>query len=167
MYSLIINGNYLFAGTENGIFLTTNNGLNWIQKNQGFDTVRSVGELFIANNYIFAGTFEQSIWRRPLSEIIGIQKISSEVPTKYSLLQNYPNPFNPSTIIRYEIPKSCFVKLVIYDILGKEVEILVNEKQNEGTYEVTFYVSKYQSGVYFYKLETENYSETKKMLLIK
>ena len=59
-------------------------------------------------------------------------------PQKYYLSQNYPNPFNPSTNIRYEIPKNGFVKLVVFDILGREVQTLVNEKQNAGTYEVTF-----------------------------
>jgi len=82
-------------------------------------------------------------------------------------MQNYPNPFNPSTSIRYEIPKTGLVKIVIFDENGREVESLVNEKQTAGTYEATWDASKYPSGVYFYRLTTESYSETKKMILLK
>ena len=74
---------------------------------------------------------------------------------------------SPSTNIRYELPKSGLIKLVVFDMLGREIETLLNEKQNAGTYEVTFNASQYSSGVYFYRLTTDNFSETKKMLLIK
>jgi hypothetical protein len=102
-----------------------------------------------------------------LSEFVGINQISELVPSSYTLQQNFQNPFNPSTNIRYELPKSGFVKLVVFDALGREVETLVNEKQTPGTYEVTFDASKYSSGVYYYKLITDGFSETKKMILIK
>lgn len=99
--------------------------------------------------------------------IARIIQIGKSIPNQLSLSQNYPNPFNPSTNIRYEIPKNSNVKLVVYDALGKEVETLVNDKQNAGTYEATLNASIYPSGIYFYKLETENYSVTKKMVLVK
>ena len=98
---------------------------------------------------------------------IGITPISTLVPAAFSLSQNYPNPFNPSTNIRYDLPKNGFVKLVVFDELGREIETLVNESQTAGTYEATFNSSKYSSGVYFYKLTTDNFTETKKMLMIK
>jgi hypothetical protein len=98
---------------------------------------------------------------------VGITPISVEVPTHFSLLQNYPNPFNPSTNIRYDLPKNGFVKLVVFDELGREIETLVNENQTAGTYEATFNSSKYSSGVYFYTLTTDNFTDTKKMLMIK
>ena len=105
----------------------------------------------------------------------GYQNISSEVPAKYSLSQNYPNPFNPIAKIRFTIPSLSFphvssgnpVLLKVYDILGKEVQTLVNESLKPGTYEAVFDGSKLNSGVYFYKLITNTFSETKKMLLIK
>ena len=99
--------------------------------------------------------------------LIGITTISNNVPEKFNLKQNYPNPFNPSTKIQYEIPKIGFVKLVVFDALGREVETLVNEKQAAGTYEATFNASKYSSGIYFYKLTTDRFTETKRMLMIK
>jgi hypothetical protein len=88
------------------------------------------------------------------------------------LYQNYPNPFNPSTKIKFNIAsnvrsQTANVKLIIYDIIGREIKILVNEQLQPGTYEVTFDGSALPSGVYFYKLETGNYTETEKMLLLK
>lgn len=99
--------------------------------------------------------------------LIGLEQISSNVPNEFFLLQNYPNPFNPTANIKYQIAKSGFVKLIIYDVTGREVQTLVNEKQNAGTYEIDFDGSSYSSGVYFYKLESENFSETKRMMLLK
>ena len=99
--------------------------------------------------------------------VIGVEPISSTVPKSFRLHQNYPNPFNPKTKIKIEIAKWGDVKLIVYDILGREVAKLVNEKLKPGTYEVTFDGSNYASGVYFYKLISDDFSEIKKMLLIK
>jgi len=98
---------------------------------------------------------------------VSVTQISSEVPKQYSLSQNYPNPFNPVTNIKYRIPKSNFVFLKVYDILGKEIQILVNQEQAAGTYEVNWDASKLPSGIYIYKLTTESFTETKKAVLIK
>ncbi len=87
--------------------------------------------------------------------------------TTYSLSQNYPNPFNPTTVIDYTIPKESHVMLKIYDVLGQEVETLVNEEQNVGRYQVQFDGSRLASGVYFYRLVAGNHVVTKKMLLLK
>jgi len=89
------------------------------------------------------------------------------VPKKYSLLQNYPNPFNPSTTIKYSIVIKGEVKLTIYDILGREVSVLVNEVKDPGYYEVNFNASNLASGVYFYRLVAGNFVSTRKMLLLK
>ncbi len=104
--------------------------------------------------------------------VIGVKPISSEVPQHFELYQNYPNPFNPITKIKFSIPpvrqRHAFdVRLVIYDILGREVSVLVNEELKPGTYEVEWNASNYPSGVYFYKLISGVYSETRKMVLIK
>lgn len=101
----------------------------------------------------------------------GIKPISSEVPGKYSLSQNYPNPFNPSTMIKFDIPKSSLTKLIIFDILGREVAELVNETLQPGKYSVDWNASSatggFSSGVYFYKLTTNEFNQTKRMVLIK
>ena len=94
------------------------------------------------------------------------------IPQKYYLYQNYPNPFNPVTKIKFDIPtdvkrKTSEVKLIIYDILGKEIQTLVNEQLQPGTYEVTFDGSNFASGVYFYQLRSGDFVETKKLVLLK
>ncbi|HEY6437173.1 MAG TPA: T9SS type A sorting domain-containing protein, partial [Ignavibacteriaceae bacterium] len=88
-------------------------------------------------------------------------------PSEFQLYQNYPNPFNPSTLISYQIPISSNVTLKIYDALGKEVAILVNENKPAGTYDVEFNASILPSGVYFYQIKADNFLQTKKMLLLK
>ena len=89
------------------------------------------------------------------------------VPEQFSLRQNYPNPFNPSTTIRYELPNSSMVRLSAYDILGREVGVLVNERKNAGSYDVKFDGSKLASGVYFYRLQAGDFVQTRKLLLLR
>jgi hypothetical protein len=92
---------------------------------------------------------------------------NGEIPAKYSLEQNYPNPFNPVTTIKYQIPKGGAVRLTVFDALGRTVSTLVNEIKQAGSYELSFDASGLASGVYFYKLETGDFTEIKKMMLIK
>ena len=101
------------------------------------------------------------------SPLIGINFISEIIPSKYLLSQNYPNPFNPATTIKFAVPVAGLIKLSVYDILGREIEILANENLSEGTYSVNWNASNYPSGIYFYRLEGSNFTETKKMVLIK
>ena len=98
---------------------------------------------------------------------VGVNQISSTVPESFKLHQNYPNPFNPNTKIKMEIAKVGNVKLIVYDILGREVAKLVNEKLKPGTYVVEFDGSNFASGVYFYKMVTSDYVDVRKMLLLK
>jgi hypothetical protein len=100
-------------------------------------------------------------------QMLGITQTTSEVPNEFSLLQNYPNPFNPTTKLKFQMPKLGLAKLVVYDLLGKEIQLLVNQQLSPGTYEVDFDGSNLPSGVYYYKLESGTYTETKKMILIK
>jgi hypothetical protein len=102
-----------------------------------------------------------------IGEPSGIRENSDEIPAKFILYQNYPNPFNPLTTIRFELPKESHVTLKVYNMLGQEVAILVNEKREAGRYQVEFNASCYSNGVYFYRLQTCDYIETKKLLLIK
>jgi hypothetical protein len=97
---------------------------------------------------------------------IGIKPISGIVKD-YKLEQNYPNPFNPVTRIKFDLPKSTYTGLIIYDVIGREVAVLLNEHLKPGSYEYEWNASSYPSGVYFYKLVTDAFSETKKMVLIK
>jgi photosystem II stability/assembly factor-like uncharacterized protein len=169
--SLAVNGNNIFAGTNLGVYLSKNNGANWVEKNQGFGTSLGGSSFIFANNYIFTGS-GHIIWRRLLEDILEIENISLEIPKSFKLEQNYPNPFNPSTKIKFDIPsegksQKAKVKLLIYNILGKEIQTLVNEQLQPGSYEVTFDGGNLPSGVYFYKLYSGNFTETKKLILLK
>lgn len=88
-------------------------------------------------------------------------------PKEFSLSQNYPNPFNPTTTISFSIPSSAFTSLKVYDILCKEVATLVNEERSAGEYKITFDASNFTSGVYLYRLNAGNYTNIKKMILMK
>ena len=91
----------------------------------------------------------------------------NNIVSEYSLAQNYPNPFNPSTIIKYSIPQSSEVQIKIFDILGNEIETLLNEEKIPGIYQIEFDGSNIQSGIYFYRIFTGKFTETKKMILMK
>jgi len=164
-----VNENTGFFVSENGhdstLQKTTNGGNSWILQTKPSASYYSI--FFINSNTGWAVGSGGVIIKTTTCGTIGIKKIDESIPVFFTLSQNYPNPFNPSTNIRYEIPKNGFVKLIVYNSLGEEITTLVNEKQNPGTYEVAFDASKFPSGVYFYRLETESYFETKKMILIK
>jgi hypothetical protein len=96
-----------------------------------------------------------------------VNEVEVGTPSKYDLSQNYPNPFNPSTTINYELPKSNFVSLKIYDMMGREVASLVNQNQDAGFYSVKFDASKLSSGIYFYKIQAADFSAVKKLMLVK
>jgi hypothetical protein len=174
--ALIAGGNFTTIGGINANRIASWNGSSWSALGTGINVNQSYGEvwaitkfgndLIVGGDFINAGiyaAFNVAKW----GMTFGIKQISSEISDKYLLEQNYPNPFNPSTNIRYQIKNNTNVILKIYDISGKEIITLVNEKQNSGTYEVTFDGSELSSGVYYYKLTTGDFSVTKKMILIK
>jgi len=116
---------------------------------------------------IAAGLAEvETISRISFYEVIGIEN-NTGIADKFNLSQNYPNPFNPNTKIQFSIPKSSFTKLTVYDVTGRLMVILVNEELKRGKYEVAWDASHKASGVYYYKLEADGFSETKKMVLLK
>jgi hypothetical protein len=92
---------------------------------------------------------------------------TAAAPTDFALCQNYPNPFNPSTIIKYTVPKNSFVTIRVYDILGKEIATVVNESMPLGNYEITFDTGNLPSGVYFYRMTSGSYAESRTMLLLR
>lgn len=101
------------------------------------------------------------------NSILGITNFDSKIPESYSLSQNYPNPFNPSTNIKFGLTKSGFTSLKIYDALGRQVSELIGKNLQPGSYEVEWNASDFTSGIYFYKLQSESFTETKRMMLIK
>jgi subtilisin-like proprotein convertase family protein len=113
------------------------------------------------------GMFEAWSLTFQLQPIIAIQPISTNIPSGFALYNNYPNPFNPATKIKFDLPQSSYVKLVVYDALGREVKVLINEQLRAGTYETDWNASNNPSGVYFYRFTSSEYVETKKMILLK
>jgi hypothetical protein len=101
-----------------------------------------------------------------VSQTVGVEN-DLTLPTEFSLEQNYPNPFNPSTTIQYGIKERSSVELVLYDILGREVEVLVNEEQDAGYYKINFNAGRLASSIYFYRIKAGSFVETKKMVLVK
>ncbi len=99
--------------------------------------------------------------------IVNIFQLNSYISDEFNLYQNYPNPFNPTTKIKFNIIKSSKVKLIVYDILGNEIEKLFDQNLNPGNFEVIWDGVKYASGIYFYILEVDNLKATKKMILLK
>jgi len=148
---------------------TTNGGSNWHLAGWGYNVNRF---RFLSDTIAYAvgdRVFKYS------NETVGINLISSEIPSSFQLHQNYPNPFNPVTFINYELPITNYVSLKVFDILGNEVAILVNEKQNAGSYSVDFDGTNFSSGIYFYELNVDDpstssgqvFSEVKRMVLLK
>jgi hypothetical protein len=168
--------------------ITINNG------NQFFDSSSSVnvsvspltvsynGKTYYFSRWLGAGagsytgnnsSFQVTL-TNPINQIVyydtintGISKLGSEIPSKYDLHQNYPNPFNPTTNIKFDIIRNEAVKLEVYDITGRVINTLVNGKLEAGKYSYTLDASSLPSGVYFYKLATDNYTMTRRMILLK
>ncbi len=150
---------YNILGFEGGWTRTYIKGLGLVRVN-----CYSVG----CNGYTeLAGCVINGIVYGDTGFIVGINQLSSEIPGEFSLSQNYPNPFNPLTNIQFSVPKETLIRFTVYDMLGKEIEVLVNRTMHPGTYSAEWNASAYPSGVYYYKLEAGSFTETKKMVLIK
>lgn len=150
-----------------GVLKTFDGGLNWyIQWSNTPNSCNSID--FYGTDIGWAGLNSGIIVTdNGGGNIIGIEPLSGTIPAKFSLSQNYPNPFNPVTNIEFSIPKPGNVKLVIYDASGKEVIELVNQVLQAGVYKTDFNAQNLSSGVYFYKLITSEFTEVKKMMLVK
>ena len=122
---------------------------------------------YVCGFVFYGGTSQTDLLTLKYSQLNIVNPISSRLPEHFSLFQNYPNPFNPKSNIKFQIAKSGDVKLTVFDVLGREVAVLVNKELYPGTYEVEFDGSNYPSGVYFYKLDAGDFTQTKKMVLIK
>jgi photosystem II stability/assembly factor-like uncharacterized protein len=160
------NTGYICGRGRYYIFRTTNGGYNWTK--QAFGSNVSINYVHFLNSHTgYAGGYDGLIFKTTNGGSVFVGNISTQVPAAYSLSQNYPNPFNPSTNIKFEIPNSSDVKIAVYDLSGKEIETIVNEHLQAGTYQAVWDASKYSSGVYFYRIITPNFSDSRKMILVK
>jgi hypothetical protein len=142
----------------NNIGFVKGNGTTTESKSYSFIDRTATGKVSYRLKQIdFDGQFEYS----PIVEA------EASAPRTFALDQNYPNPFNPSTIISYQLPINSEVRLVIYDMLGRELQTLVNTRQNAGRYQAQFNAASLSSGAYFYRLSAGTFAETKKLMLVK
>lgn len=161
------------AGWGGSIMYTFNGGANWSDQISG--TANNLRSIYFANSLTGWTVGDLgTILKTSSGGISAIEPISNIIPEHFSLYQNYPNPFNPTTNINFSIPicHSCegrnpFVSLKIYDALGNEIAVLVNEELKAGTYNYNWDASNYPCGVYFYKLIVGDYRDTKKMIIVK
>jgi hypothetical protein len=168
VFSITVTGTKIFAGTWfGGLFVSEDSGDHWtshdtnLRKTAVYCSVASATDLFV-------GMRGAGVGRRPLTELIShVEGCDDALPTAFSLEQNYPNPFNPTTVISYQLPVVSSVRIVIYDLLGREVAVLVNERKAAGSYEVQFDASGLSSGVYLYRLTAGSFTQTLKMVAVK
>jgi type IX secretion system substrate protein len=165
--SLLWIGNDLIAATTGGIFRLRFGDTLWSPLNEGF-TDSSAKALTVHGDHLFAIANGNTIWRRPLSEIIvDVPQSAKLLPEKFLLDQNYPNPFNPVTTISYQLPTQSHVTLKVYNLLGQEVATLVEKMEEPGYKSVAFDGGQLTSGIFFYRLQAGKYVDTKKLLLLK
>lgn len=133
----------------------------------GYSISSTVGQSFVGTAGNSVDVFGQGFWYLQNTTLTGVNSRPAGVAKKFMLYQNYPNPFNPTTVISYQLSAISDVTLKVYDILGREVATLVNQKQSAGKYSVTFNGNALPSGVYFYRLVAGNDMAVKKLLLLK
>jgi photosystem II stability/assembly factor-like uncharacterized protein len=165
----------LYLGNDVGMYVSFNSGQSWWVLGEGLP-ILPIGdiEIYPTTRELVAGTYGRSMYKIDLNLVPTNVESSEPILSGFYLEQNYPNPFNPSTKIKYTIPnviasetkQSQYVSLKIFDVLGNEIVTLVNEEKPAGTYEVKFNAAGLPSGVYFYQLESGNFNQTKKMLLL-
>lgn len=160
-------GNTFYALTGSNVYKSVNGGINWANSEINNSPFVCFSISFVDVNTGWVAGQNGTIFRNTNSSAIGIEPISNEIPKSFVLYQNYPNPFNPVTKIDFEIPKSSIVNLIIYDIIGKQVSTLVSKQLNTGKYSVVFDGITLPSGIYFYRITAGNFTESKKMLLVK
>ena len=158
----------LYCGTDAGVFYTHTLGQVWYVLGEELPN----SPVFDLNYHqptkkLVAGTHGRSIFEIDLGGITAVSTSSDFTVNEFILYQNYPNPFNPVTVIKYLLVSDTKVKLGIYNLVGEEVSLLINELQNAGIHEIDFNGSYLSSGNYYYKIETKNFAQTKKMILLK
>lgn len=158
------NGRMLIAGSDHGVYCYKDRNGQWSGACVGLQGSK-IYALATSETDVFAGS-KRSIWRLPLS-VVSVSNQASMEPDHFGLSQNYPNPFNPTTAISHELSAVSYVSLKVYNVLGQDVATLVSAKQTPGTYTVQFDGLKLASGVYFYRLRAGNFTQIRRMLLMK
>ena len=165
--SLAINSSgHIFAGTDSGVVISTNNGNSGTRINSGLTVLRVYSIAIDSAGYAFAGTGGGGIFRstQPTTSVL---QSGNRAPTSYVLHQNYPNPFNPRTTIGFDVPHTANIALKIFDLLGREIVTLMNQPLRPGEYKVEWDASNFPSGVYFYRVEAEDFVQTRRLIVLR
>jgi hypothetical protein len=169
---------YPGGGDVGGVYVTNDSRAGFVKENDGLPSNPKVSALsgrvvqtrVSEEVEMYAGLYENSstgakIYKRTFT--VDVANINSEIPTEYNLEQNYPNPFNPITTIQFSLPEQSFVRLEVFNALGEKVSTLVSEELNAGNYKHEWNAENLSSGIYFYRMNTDKFSEIKKMILLK
>ena len=159
------NQDRIFYGYGGTVKMSDTEALNWATVGNHINTI--INDMAISReNYIYLGTDNGVYYGDANNLVLSVDNKMDKVIT-FALSQNYPNPFNPTTKIKYQLPILTNVRLSVYDVLGREIKVLVNQEKPAGSYEVEFNGANFPSGVYFCRMEADKYSDTKKLLLLK
>ena len=169
---------YALAAVDSSIFASTNNGglyvlrpsaTTWLPARTGLPADANTYAFARSGPTLYAGTFGSGVWRRPAVEMtsLGDEPSPPEVPSGVALEQNYPNPFNPETVIRFNVHSARWVRLAVYDLLGREVAVLADGVVQPGSHEIRWDASALASGAYIYRLSAGEEIVTRRMMLVR
>ena len=162
--SLILGGRIMFSQSVEWSFFPSGFGFS---QSATATLISSVGEPFVGFSQIGSTSIYSGSLFRNIVIITGLRENKNQLPHEYALYQNYPNPFNPSTTVRYDLPRTTFVTLSIFDVLGRQISTIVEEEKPAGAYQVNVYAPNLPSGVYFYRLQARDFVKTKKFVLLR
>jgi photosystem II stability/assembly factor-like uncharacterized protein len=167
VFGFAAHGSTIFAATENGIFSTDDYGANWNDLGIGMGT-NCVHDLIVTDAYLLAATYN-GVWKRPIAEITSMyrKETNESLQQNFSLSQNYPNPFNPNTTIEFTLPKTEFVTMKVFNVLGQQVATLVSEKLNAGDHKYEWQAEGLPSGIYYCRMQSGEFEQVRKIILLK
>jgi photosystem II stability/assembly factor-like uncharacterized protein len=162
---------HLFCGTMNfgsGIFRSLDHGDTWESVNTGMPGNDTRAMVMDADGYLYAAPLGYSVYKtaQPTTLLTSIGE-ASDLPARFELEQNWPNPFNPATNIRFTIPATSYVSLAVYDVLGRQVEVIVSDELQAGTHNFAWNATRFASGIYMYRLQSGSEVQTRKLVLVK
>ncbi len=168
MHAMTVSGAHLFAGSWYGVYVSADNGLHWTRASTGLPEYNLITSFAVMGAKLYVGTTVAGVWRRPIAELVTTAvTVPAAGPADYTLDQNYPNPFNPSTTIRFSLPTASFVSLKIFDVMGREIEMLAAEKMDAGAHSRVWNAAGRPSGVCFYRLHAGACGATRRLVVIK
>jgi hypothetical protein len=165
LWSLSVLG---FANAQNQVKSSVLGNGGGVTSNGSFRTLSTLGQTLMGTTANASNTIHPGFWFQTIDIFTSIEQIPSEtIPEEFRLEQNYPNPFNPTTTIEFALPKQSVVSLTLYDILGREIEVLIDDELKSGVYKVTFQADALPSGIYFYRIQADGFIKAKILTLLK